>query len=87
MKYLRRPLGITERKTIQKERWENYEPAAFIQLSKNNNRAIQEFPFPRSGKYILVKLIRSEGNDNIDCQFIGFQGFFAKQSFPHGSIL
>ena len=79
---------LVERKHNLKEKWDYTEPAAFLQLGKSNHKVVHEFPFPRSGRYVLVKLIRSDGSgDNIDCQFIGFQGFVGKQSFAFGSII
>ncbi|CAO3625483.1 unnamed protein product [Cunninghamella blakesleeana] len=37
----------------------------------------------RSGKYVLIKLLRSEfDDDNIDLQYIGFMGYSGPQCFP-----
>lgn len=64
------------------------DPAAFISMVKGVPFVLHDFlPF-RTGKYILVKFLSSDGyEENIDCQFVGFMGFVGKRAFPEASFL
>jgi len=62
-------------------------PAAFFRLDPNTNMTTQVIQPNRSGKYILVKLLRAEGDaDNIDLQYLGLIGFTGPRSFDAGSL-
>lgn len=62
------------------------EPAAYFKLDHKVGKAIVKLDVPRSGKYILVKMLRPVRGDNIDCEFVGFRGFIGGKSFSCGSI-
>ncbi|PKC57062.1 hypothetical protein RhiirA1_428743 [Rhizophagus irregularis] len=62
-------------------------PAAFFRLDSRTNMTTQILQPNRSGKYILVKLLRAEGDaDNIDLQYLGLIGFTGPRSFDAGSL-
>lgn len=62
-------------------------PAAFFKMSdKNDFIATVDLP-SRSGKYVLIKLLRSEGlSENIDLQYIGLIGFAGARAFASGTL-
>ncbi|KAI9138320.1 hypothetical protein BKA69DRAFT_1127436 [Paraphysoderma sedebokerense] len=62
------------------------EPAAYFKLDYKLGKAIVKLEVPRSGRYILVKMLRPVRGDNIDCEFVGFRGFIGGKSFSCGSI-
>ena len=64
------------------------DPAAFLTVEKETHCGFVALCPIRSGRYVLVKFLASDGfEENIDCQFVGFQGFVGKRAFPHGSFL
>lgn len=63
------------------------DPAAFVHLGKGNYTVVEPLSPLRTGKYILVKFLTSDGfEENIDCQFVGFQGFVGRKAFPESSF-
>ncbi|CAG8516174.1 10059_t:CDS:2, partial [Ambispora gerdemannii] len=68
-------------------RIEDHWPAAYFRLDSRTNFITQNINPNRSGKFILVKLLRSEGDeDNIDLQYLGLIGFTGPRSFDAGSL-
>ncbi|KAI9299724.1 hypothetical protein BJ944DRAFT_244906, partial [Cunninghamella echinulata] len=60
---------------------EDHDPIAWFSINNNQQQEINIDN--RSGKYVLIKLLRSEFDaDNIDLQYIGFIGYSGPQSFP-----
>lgn len=42
----------------------------------------------RSGRYILIKLLRSQHKgENVDVQYVGFRGLAMPHAFEEGSLL
>lgn len=62
-------------------------PAAYFDLKKDWC-IVQKLDVPRSGRYILVKLLRSRNSaDNIDIQYMGFRGFVGQYASAYGDLL
>ncbi|KAL1918498.1 uncharacterized protein VTP21DRAFT_3158 [Calcarisporiella thermophila] len=60
-------------------------PAAYFSLEAPNGYFSRTQLNHRSARYVLVKLLRSDGNsNNIDVQYIGFMGYTGARSFPNG---
>jgi len=66
---------------------EPHEPAAYFML-RDTWCAVHKLTIPRSGYYVLIKLIRSrtEG-ENVDIQYLGFKGFVGPHAFQEGSLV
>jgi len=64
------------------------DPAAYFKSMKNTWCSIQKLPIPRSGNYVVVKLLRSRNDgENVDIQYIGFKGFVGPHAFQDGSLI
>ncbi|KAG9286194.1 hypothetical protein G9A89_014180 [Geosiphon pyriformis] len=62
-------------------------PAAYFHLDSSTYYTSHTFSPTRSGKFVLVKLLRSEGDeDNIDLQYLGLIGYTGPRSFESGSL-
>ncbi|KAI1314926.1 hypothetical protein EDD11_001563 [Mortierella claussenii] len=68
-------------------------PAAFFQLEKADETCIVDLTPNRSGRYVLIKLLRSKCTnalqrpENIDLQYLGLIGFTGPRSFSSGDLL
>ncbi|KAF9312277.1 hypothetical protein BG003_006447 [Podila horticola] len=68
-------------------------PAAFFQLDGAQDTCTLDFTPNRSGRYVLIKLLRSrctnslQRPENIDLQYLGLIGFTGARSFASGSLL
>ncbi|KAF9901019.1 hypothetical protein EC991_006609 [Linnemannia zychae] len=68
-------------------------PAAFFQLGGPDETCTVDFSPNRSGRYVLIKLLRSrctnslQRPENIDLQYLGLIGFTGARSFASGSLL
>eukprot|EP01104_Vermistella_antarctica_P004173 TRINITY_DN14686_c0_g1_i1.p1 TRINITY_DN14686_c0_g1~~TRINITY_DN14686_c0_g1_i1.p1 ORF type:complete len:357 (-),score=63.06 TRINITY_DN14686_c0_g1_i1:86-1156(-) len=62
------------------------DPSMYFEM-KREWCLMQQFVFPRSGRYIHIKLLRSRNaGENIDIQFIGFKGYEGPVSSPSGQL-
>ena len=69
-------------------RWGKNSPAIYFKMDQKKPTYVRELKSPRSGCYILVKLLNSHGKgDNIDIQFLGFKGYYGKRTFPAGDVI
>lgn len=59
-------------------------PVAFFDVSRTT-RGVFPLDVPRSGRYVVVKLVRAITGDNIDVQYIGFRGWSRPQTFASTS--
>ncbi|KAG0087586.1 hypothetical protein BGZ93_010834 [Podila epicladia] len=68
-------------------------PAAFFQMDGAEDTCTLDFTPNRSGRYVLIKLLRSrctnslQRPENIDLQYLGLIGFTGARSFASGSLL
>ncbi|KAF9155839.1 hypothetical protein BG015_008416 [Linnemannia schmuckeri] len=68
-------------------------PAAFFQLGGADETCTVNFSPNRSGRYVLIKLLRSrctnslQRPENIDLQYLGLIGFTGARSFASGGLL
>ncbi|KAG0366501.1 hypothetical protein BGX24_003660, partial [Mortierella sp. AD032] len=68
-------------------------PAAFFQLGGPDETCTVDFTPNRSGRYVLIKLLRSrctnslQRPENIDLQYLGLIGFTGARSFASGGLL
>ncbi|KAF9117345.1 hypothetical protein BGW39_002265, partial [Mortierella sp. 14UC] len=68
-------------------------PAAFFQLGGPDETCTVDFTPNRSGRYVLIKLLRSrctnslQRPENIDLQYLGLIGFTGARSFALGGLL
>ncbi|KAF9330160.1 hypothetical protein BG006_006853 [Podila minutissima] len=68
-------------------------PAAFFQMDGTEDTCTLDFTPNRSGRYVLIKLLRSrctnslQRPENIDLQYLGLIGFTGARSFASGSLL
>ncbi|KAF9105896.1 hypothetical protein BGX29_011108 [Mortierella sp. GBA35] len=68
-------------------------PAAFFRLSGPDETCTVDFTPNRSGRYVLIKLLRSrctnslQRPENIDLQYLGLIGFTGARSFASGGLL
>jgi len=63
------------------------DPAAFVHVCKEQPCGVGELTPLRAGRYVLVKFLSSEGwEENIDCQFVGFQGFVGIKAFAESAF-
>ncbi|KAG0072940.1 hypothetical protein BGZ90_011764 [Linnemannia elongata] len=68
-------------------------PAAFFQLGGPDETCTIDFSPNRSGRYVLIKLLRSrctnslQRPENIDLQYLGLFGFTGARSFASGGLL
>ncbi|KAF8947972.1 hypothetical protein BGZ47_007110 [Haplosporangium gracile] len=68
-------------------------PAAFFQLGGADETCTVDFSPNRSGRYVLIKLLRSrctnslQRPENIDLQYLGLIGFTGARSFASGGLL
>ncbi|KAG9069490.1 hypothetical protein KI688_010393 [Linnemannia hyalina] len=68
-------------------------PAAFFQLGGPDETCTVDFSPNRSGRYVLIKLLRSrctnslQRPENIDLQYLGLIGFTGARSFASGGLL
>ncbi|KAL7753478.1 hypothetical protein RI367_001253 [Sorochytrium milnesiophthora] len=60
-------------------------PAAYFKLGHIYSTTVH-LNAPRTGRYVLLKLLRPVRGDNIDIQFVGFHGRRGPQSFALGSL-
>ncbi|RKP17034.1 hypothetical protein ROZALSC1DRAFT_31118 [Rozella allomycis CSF55] len=71
------------------KRWVGkHTPALYFKVDQKEPVYVRQLRTPRSGSYILVKLLSSHGKGgNIDIQYIGFKGYYGKKSFDAGQTL
>ncbi|KAF9957685.1 hypothetical protein BGZ72_001542 [Mortierella alpina] len=68
-------------------------PAAFFQIKEDDKTCVLDFSPNRSGRYVLIKLLRSrcenglQRPENIDLQYLGLIGFTGARSFASGGLL
>ncbi|KAG0163172.1 hypothetical protein DFQ30_000640 [Apophysomyces sp. BC1015] len=61
------------------------DPVAWFRVS-NNKQVVVELN-DRSGKYILIKLLRAEhDSENIDLQYVGIIGYAGARAFPKARL-
>ncbi|KAG0241412.1 Heteroproteinous nuclear ribonucleoprotein U-like protein 1 [Actinomortierella wolfii] len=71
---------------------DSFMPAAFFQLESPEESCSIEFNPARSGRYVLIKLLRARGvnsecPENIDVQYLGLYGYTGTRSFASGQLL
>jgi len=64
------------------------DPAAYFNMN-DGFCLIQKLEVPRSGRFILIKLLRSRNRigENIEIQYMGFRGLVGPQSFAYGELI
>ncbi|KAI8971080.1 hypothetical protein BDB01DRAFT_812671 [Pilobolus umbonatus] len=63
------------------------DPCAWFTVSNHTRHCVVNIP-DRSGKYVLIKLLRSRyDSGNIDLQYIGILGHSGARSFGKGTLL
>jgi hypothetical protein len=82
---------LIARKAATGESLDEGEPAALLSMAdaSSDGTVTAEVLPRRTGRYIVVKLLRSINSmhsSNIDCEFIGFKGFTRSSGFAEGTV-
>lgn len=78
---------ILREQVEQKGCLDAHDPVLFFDLGDYFSTSVS-FDVPRSGRYVLVKLLRprTRGGDNVDVQYVGLHGWTGTRGFPAADL-